>query len=881
MNIGARQPKFVMKHFSFLTALLLASLVAAAQTAQVAPAAMADLPVTELTYPRHVRTQNGLLVVYAPQIEAWPDYQRVTGRSAIEVTLAGSSTPAPGSFTFDGDTKTDLAERVVGFFNLRVTGLAFPGADDATAKKLDAFVRAALDPSPKKVPLDLVLAYLADSIVPQGAQGLAFDPPRIFYSSKPAVLVVLDGAPVKVPIKGIGLSYAANTNWDLFWLGAESRWFLLSGSQWLVSRDQNLDGKWKPTDELPIDFRSLPAEDNWKDVRAKIPPPETKQKTPAVFVSEKPAEIIITDGRPDFENIEGLELRYATDTTSDLFLLDETYYYLVSGRWFSTRDLKDGSWLPVNRLPDAFAGIPKNHAKARVRVAVPGTDEARLAALEAAIPRTATIQAGSAPQIKVVYNGAPEFEPIPGTTLARAVNTPFDVIRYGAAFYLCYNATWYVADGPDGPWRVARKVPDEIYKIPPSSPAYHVTHVRVYANDDNTVTTGYTGGYYGVYSTGTTIVYGTGWYYPPYVYYGAYPYYYYYPVSYGRGTWYNPTTGMYGGAEAVYGPYGGAGRAAVYNPETGSYARGRAMWDDDEMAGQAIGYNPRTGTGVATNRYRSEDAYWGETMVRRGDDWVYTQSDWQDGSGTTDFATSRGTTGTITGERQGDTIKTESTINRGGETITGQGEWSREGGSGSFESSSGASGTVNRAFGEGQVTGSGTITQGDKSATTEMIRTEQGVVREFTTGSGESITTARARGSDDLYAAKDGEVYKRTDEGWQKYGSGGWEFIDRSGSAAAGGTDNAQRSRTAFEEQGRQAAAAAGRTASTQQLPSQREMGAGTSQSSREVAGSRDMERTRSLDRDYRARQDGYSRFSERRSAGGAMRGSRGGGRRR
>jgi hypothetical protein len=804
--------------------LMVMSLGAVAQTAAVAPPATADLPVTEMTYPRHTTTAAGRLVVHAPQIEAWPDYQRVIGRSAIEVTLAGQEKAIPGSFVFEGETKTDLAERVVGFFNLQVTGVSFPGTDEATATKLSEFVRSTVNRSPKKVPLDLVMSYLVDGLVPKGDQGLAFTPPRIFYSARPAVLVILDGLPVKAPIKGTGLSYAANTNWDLFWFGAESRWFLLNGDQWLVSKDQNLDSKWKPTDELPSDFRSLPIEDNWKDVLSKIPPPKTKRKTPVVFTSDKPAELIVTDGRPDFERIEGLELRYATDTTSDLFLLDDRYYYLVSGRWFSTADLKDGTWSQVTTLPAAFAGIPKNHAKARVRVAVPGTEEAQLAMLEANIPRTATIKAGAAPQVKVTYTGAPQFEPIPGTTLARAVNSPYDVIRYGEAYYLCYNATWYVAASPDGPWRVAPKVPDEIYKIPPSSPAYHVTHVKIYSSDEQTVTTGYTGGYTGVYSTGTTVVYGTGWYYPPYVYYGAYyPYYYYYPTSYGRGTWYNPNTGRYGGAEAVYGPYGGAGRAAMYNPDTGTYARGRAVWDSDEMASQAIGYNPRTGTGVATNRYRTEDSYWGETVVRRGDDWVYTQSDWQNGSGTTDFATSRGTTG-----------------------------------------------TTSREVSDGKMTGSGEISRGDRTATTEMVRTEQGVARQATTDSGETLTTARKAGSDDLYAAKDGEVYKRTDDGWQKYSEGGWEDMKPSGERASaregqsGSAGTAGRSQLpSLDEANRQAAREAGRTGG-----------------SRDLSTTRGSDRTRDLDRDYGARRDGYNRMNQRRSTG-ARGGFRGGGRRR
>jgi hypothetical protein len=97
-----------------------------------------------------------------------------------------------------------------------------------------------------------------------------------------------------------------------------------------------------------------------------------------------------------------------------------------------------------------------------------------------------------------------------------------------------------------------------------------------------------------------------------------------------------------------YGPYGGAGATAYYNPKTGTYGRGRAIWDDDEIAGSAWAYNPRTGTGVYTNRYANEDEAWGESLVRRGDEWLYTQSERDGDTVTREFETSRGTTGEST-----------------------------------------------------------------------------------------------------------------------------------------------------------------------------------------------------------------------------------------
>ena len=123
------------------------------------------------------------------------------------------------------------------------------------------------------------------------------------------------------------------------------------------------------------------------------------------------------------------------------------------------------------------------------------------------------------------YDGPPRFEPIAGTSLAAATNTPSAVIQVGpTSYYGCENGVWFEASAPTGPWAVAATVPEVIYTIPPSSRLYYVTFVRVYDSTPDVVYVGYTPGYYGtvVSSSTSTVVYGTGWYYPPYV--GSYWY---------------------------------------------------------------------------------------------------------------------------------------------------------------------------------------------------------------------------------------------------------------------------------------------------------------------------------------------------------------------
>ena len=72
-------------------------------------------------------------------------------------------------------------------------------------------------PEDRVIALDRVLANLDKSqIIPKNIEGVKADPPPIFFSKTPAVLVNVDGDPIWSPIQGNDLQFAVNTNWDLF-----------------------------------------------------------------------------------------------------------------------------------------------------------------------------------------------------------------------------------------------------------------------------------------------------------------------------------------------------------------------------------------------------------------------------------------------------------------------------------------------------------------------------------------------------------------------------------------------------------------------------------------------------------------------------------------
>ncbi|WP_439108121.1 hypothetical protein [Congregibacter sp.] len=391
------------------------------------------------------------------------------------------------------------------------------------------------------------------------------------------------------------------------------------------------------------------------------------------------------------------------------------------------------------------------------------------------------------------------------------------MLRYDDVYYLCHNATWLSSSGAQGPWEFADDIPEEFAQIPPESPLFNTTFVQVRSSDEERVEYAYTAGYENAHvSEEGTVVQGTGHDTAvavsmtlAYGYYGGYGYpyygypYYWWPPTYGYGSWYDPGSGRYGEAVVAYGPYGAAGGAAVYNPETGVYGRGQAIWDNDEFSGRGFVTNPNTDTTIARNRYIDFDdnSGWSERVATRGDAWRYTESEWEDGRMVTDFESSRGTEGQVVRERQGDTIVSEGEVSRGDQSADFGSTRERQGDaivsesviagenrsatfnsviedgrySGTVEGSQGGSGTIDRTLDEGQITGGSTYTRDGKTLETDVTRTAEGVQREFeTSGGGQGVSRrsgedngfAYQSGSGDMYAGRNGSVYKKTDDGW-------------------------------------------------------------------------------------------------------------------
>jgi uncharacterized protein YraI len=579
-------------------------------------------------WPRSYTTDKGAeIVLYQPQVTDWKNFTALTALVAAEYKTAKDSKPIFGVIGLTGETVADKQSGEVVVSDIKTTELNFSALDRNQIADLALEVGKVMPTGTITLTEERLTASLADYQRMNDVSGLKSDPPPIFVSKTAAILVQTDGKAVAAPVKGVeGLSFVVNTNWDLFKIDADGIYYLRNEKSWLTAK--SLDSAWQPVATLPGTFSKLPDDENWKDARAAIPPTAPEGgKAPKVIYSDKPAELIQFDGEPVLKPVPGTDLEWASNSQSDVFYrkADGKWYTLLSGRWFSSASL-DGPWVfATPNLPEDFQNIPDDAPYYTVRSSVPGTSENAEARLKASIPEMARVSTDGSVKIDVVYSGAPKFEPIEGTSLHYAVNTNEQVIQVGGKYYVLKDGVWFVGASPTGPFMVATAVPDVVYKIPPSSPVYNVTYVRVYRTETNAVWLGYTLGYLGAYLAWDALVYGTGWNYVDYWDYGwhqGYWPYYPRPVTYGVGAFYNPVRGTFGRYGYAYGPYRGVAGGAAYNPRTGTYIRGGIAEGPRGERGFIAAYNPRTGNAAVARGGHNVYGSWGTAGVKHGSDWA-------------------------------------------------------------------------------------------------------------------------------------------------------------------------------------------------------------------------------------------------------------------
>ncbi|HTP52098.1 MAG TPA: hypothetical protein VMK42_15490 [Anaeromyxobacteraceae bacterium] len=537
-----------MKTFAF--ALLVAA--AGAGLAQAPPPA-APPPAEgqdgfQTSWPRSIDLEKGSLEIYQPQIER---YQGValSARSAVAWTPKGQE-PIFGVVWLDARVLVDKDARDVAVEQVTVKKVRFPNITPENEQKAKAVLEREIPKWDLHIPLSDIQASLAETQREQrSSQGLKATPPKMLFSQEPAVLLLYDGAPIERPLDKSNLKRVVNTPMFVVLDPSTGRYYLSGGKFWYEAPAAT--GPFaavpapSPAVKAYVDQNPPPAPPAEGDAaqQAAEKSVEDPKSPPKVIVATSPSELFIFDGPPRYQPVgTSADLLYVENTQSNVLVYvpkSETYV-LAAGRWFRAKSLA-GPWSAVrpDQLPPGFQNVPPDSPVGDVRTFVSGTDEAQDALADSQIPQTTAVKRDQ--QFQVSYDGEPRFKPIEGTNMAFAVNTPASVIQDAGQYWACDQAVWYVAPTPNGPWAVSDRRPPDIDQVPPSAPVYNTKYVYVYQSTPQVVYVGYTPGYVGMYPYYGTVVYGTGFYYPPYV---GPAVYYPRPCTYGFRVTYNPWTGF-------------------------------------------------------------------------------------------------------------------------------------------------------------------------------------------------------------------------------------------------------------------------------------------------------------------------------------------------
>jgi len=206
---------------------------------------------------------------------------------------------------------------------------------------------------------------------------------------------------------------------------------------------------------------------------AYIPKPESvqavnlKNDAPFIFVNYSPAVLLAVDGEPVLAAIKDTKLKFIVNTQWAVFLdTSKSQYYMLAGpRWLTAADLH-GPWSAATKLPKDMEKLPKDPQWADLKNVIP-------LATQSSVPIPKVFYS-TVPAEVILFDGKPVYAKIPQTQLLYATNTDSAFFLYTPTneYYFLAAGRWFRSKDMQGHWTFASAdLPEDFAKIPPSSPA--------------------------------------------------------------------------------------------------------------------------------------------------------------------------------------------------------------------------------------------------------------------------------------------------------------------------------------------------------------------------------------------------------------------------
>ena len=208
-------------------------------------------------WPRKAARGDETISMYQPQMEAW-EGDMLRACAALAVASKDNKTIRYGVVWFTARTEVDKVNRQVTLADFQITKVKFPTMETKEAE-YQAFLQAKLPGKSKVIALDRLEAALAASDSQQSEiKGLPVnnDPPKIIFTTKPSLLVLIDGPPRYRDIGGTDLQLMLNTRATLLFDTKKKEYYLNVMDGWLQAPDL-VAGPWSYTSKIPDDMKEI------------------------------------------------------------------------------------------------------------------------------------------------------------------------------------------------------------------------------------------------------------------------------------------------------------------------------------------------------------------------------------------------------------------------------------------------------------------------------------------------------------------------------------------------------------------------------------------------------------------------------------------------
>jgi len=301
---------------SLLSAFFLSGAVSAQQ--QEPPASQQ----AQQEWPRSFTTEDGTVVkIYQPQPESFAD-NILKSRWAISVLQNGKSDPVFGTFWSVANVETDRDNRRVIIQSVKVPNVKFPGqTDDNFIAGLKTSLETNLPQTAGDLSLDELLASLDQNLEQKKlSKDLNTNAPRIIYADHSSLLVMIDGQPKLQPNKDWGLDVVVNSPFTIV-KNNDGQYYLYGGKHWYSAPAAT--GPFNPAGNVPDNLQKVQsavdaansANAGYVDSAAAA----QENTVSNIIVSTSPAELIQSEGKPNFTPISGTDLSYVSNSPNDIF----------------------------------------------------------------------------------------------------------------------------------------------------------------------------------------------------------------------------------------------------------------------------------------------------------------------------------------------------------------------------------------------------------------------------------------------------------------------------------------------------------------------------------------------------------------------------------